>query len=417
MSEMRVALVGDYPLQLNNIKNGPQAVFAYLVEGLRKLPDLELNVVTAHKSLSEPYIAQQKGITFHYLPYPRLPAELSFPILLKSMHNVLREIKPDVVHGQSGHRYGCIALSAGFPTVLTVHNIHGTEPRYAPDGITRLRLRLHYALTRKYFLAHVRHLVSVNRYIRNHYEGIINADIYDIANPIANSFFELDSNEEDPNMVLFVGWLRTVKRPDLALEAFALAQQEIPNLYLHLAGTASEPKLKMEMDDFVSTHNLSSNVRFLGHLNLPQLLEAYQHSSILLLTSELETSPMVVQQAMAAGKAVIATAVGGVPFLIDDARTGLLVERDNTTQIAEMLVRLAQNPLLRKQLGQAARCQAINCFQTDVVAYRTYLMYREILNGIPCSADSPNQLVKLRSNTFRCSPAKRGFKAVSLHYE
>lgn len=379
---MRIAFVGDYPVQQNWIKNGPQAVFVDLVEGLRKLPDLQLFVVTAHKSLSKPYTIRRKNITYHYLRYPRLPAELSFPILQQSIHRVLREIKPDLVHGQSGHRYGCIALSSGFPTVLTLHNIHGTEPRYAPDGITRLRMRLHYSLTRKYFLAHVHHLVSINKYIRNYYEGMIDANIYDIANPVANCFFELNPNHEDPNTILFVGWLRALKRPDLALEAFALAQQEVPNLCLHFAGAACELKLKRELDDFVSTHNLSSNVRFLGHLNLPQLLESYRHSSILLITSEIETSPMAVQQAMAAGKAVIATAVGGVPFLIDDGITGLLEESKDPSQIAQKLVRLARKPLLRKQLGQAARRQAINYFQTDVVAYETYRMYREILNGI-----------------------------------
>lgn len=378
---MRVALVGDYPKDPNRIMNGPQAVFAYLVNALRLCPDLELNVVTAHKSPTDLCTFQRDGVAFHYLGYPRLPSELSYPIMRRSIHRVLRRIKPDLVHGQSTLRHGCIALGAGFPTVLVAHNVHGTEARFAPRTINRLRFRLHDALMRRYFVANVRHLVSINKYVRESYEGVVNATFYDIPNPIADAFFSLDPNRETLNLVLFVGLLRARKRPDLAVEAFAIARQEVPDLALHFAGAAIEPALKAKMDQYIADHNLSGSVRFLGHLTESLLLEAYQRASIVLLTSDLETSPMAIQQAMAAGKAVVATAAGGVPFLIDDGRTGLVVERNNPEQIAQALVRLIENPGLRKQIGRKARSVALSRFRGEVVAQKIHAMYEEILNA------------------------------------
>lgn len=377
---MRIALVGDYPLDPNEIKNGPQAVFTYLVDGLKQIHELELHVVTARKSLDEAFTLKREGVTYHYLRYPRLPSELSFFILKKAVQNTLDHIDPDLVHGQSGHRYGCITLSTGFPTVLTTHNVHGTETKFATETITRLRLRYLFALSRRCFTVNVRYLVSINEYIRQNYQDIVKATVFDIPNPISNEFFELDPDYEIADKVLFVGYLRTRKRPDLALEAFSLAHEQIPNLKLEFAGAAIEPNLIAWMDGFISTHNLNENVRLLGHLNLHQLLKAYQQTSILLLTSDLETSPMAVQQAMAAGKAVVATAVGGIPFLIDNGRNGIVVEPNNPKQIAQALVKLNQNPGLRKKLGKEAREKAITCFKGDVVSRKTYAMYQEILN-------------------------------------
>jgi len=67
---MRVALAGHYPLDPNKISGGPQAVFAYLVEGLRQVEGLDLHVVSAHKQITETTRFQRDKVTFHFLPHP-----------------------------------------------------------------------------------------------------------------------------------------------------------------------------------------------------------------------------------------------------------------------------------------------------------------------------------------------------------
>ena len=381
MDHMRIALVGNYPLDPNRISGGPQAVFSYLLQGLERFADLELHVVTAQKALDSSNTLQRNGVTFHYLPYPRQTTFMAYPSLLKSIQRVLHQIKPDLVHGQSSYIYGCIALGAGYPTVLTVHSIHGTEVRFAGRWLQRTNLWLQHALMRRYFTSRVRHIVSINPYIRRHYESKVEAGFYDIDNPISDAFFELDPGREVADRILFVGYLRALKRPDVALEALALARQEEPGLNLQFAGAAVEPWLADQLQDLVAAKQLGDQVRFLGQLSEAQVLEAYQEMSVLLLTSELETSPMVVEQAMAAGKPVIATAVGGVPYLVEHGVSGILVEPNEPEQIAEALVTLARDPGLRRRMGQAARQVARARFKAESVAAKTHAMYQDILEG------------------------------------
>lgn len=376
---MRVALVGDYPLDPNRISGGPQAVFAYLVQGLERFQDLDLHVVAAHKTLDSRRILQRDRVTFHYLPYPNRTTFLAYPTLWRSIQHTLRQIKPDLVHGQSGYIYGTIVLGSGYPTALTVHSIHGTEVRFATSPSRRLNVRLQHLLMRWYFVSRVRHVVSISPYIRRHYESRVKATFYDIDNPVSDSFFELDPDQEIANRVLFIGFLRAVKRPDLALKAFALAREQVPELSLHFAGAAVDPLLKAQLQEFVDSNQLGQQVKFLGQLSEAQVLEAYQKMSILLLTSELETSAMAILQAMAAGKPVVATAVGGVPFLVDDGRTGILAGSNSAEQLAQALVTLARDADLRRRMRQAARSEALDRFKTDAVASKTFAMYQEML--------------------------------------
>jgi glycosyltransferase involved in cell wall biosynthesis len=60
---------------------------------------------------------------------------------------------------------------------------------------------------------------------------------------------------------------------------------------------------------------------------------------------------------------VVATAVGGIPFLIDDGRTGFLAEPQKTEQMAQALVRLSRDHVLRRKMGQAAREEALERFR------------------------------------------------------
>ena len=90
---------------------------------------------------------------------------------------------------------------------------------------------------------------------------------------------------------------------------------------------------------------------------------------------------MAIAQAMAAGKPVVATAVGGIPFLVDRGRTGILVKPSEPEQLAQALVTLAQDPELRKRMGQAARHEALARFKSDMVAAKIHAMYQNILKG------------------------------------
>jgi glycosyltransferase involved in cell wall biosynthesis len=82
---------------------------------------------------------------------------------------------------------------------------------------------------------------------------------------------------------------------------------------------------------------------------------------------------------MAAARAVVATAVGGVPDVVDDGRTGILVEPGNSERLAATLGHLARNPTERSRLGAAARREVARRFSTERLVDDIDRLYREAL--------------------------------------
>ena len=88
---------------------------------------------------------------------------------------------------------------------------------------------------------------------------------------------------------------------------------------------------------------------------------------------------MSVMEAMAAGLPVVSTAVGGVPELVEDGVSGILVPNEDLEGLTAAMLRMVQHPDLREQMGRAARCRAVERFdiQQTVRAYEA--LYEEIL--------------------------------------
>jgi glycosyltransferase involved in cell wall biosynthesis len=216
-------------------------------------------------------------------------------------------------------------------------------------------------------------------HIRRSFQTETRAIFYDIDNPVSDAFFSLDPEHEIPGQLLSVGPIRTIKRPDRALAALALAVQQEPGLQLHFAGARTETALYREMQKFIAAHRLEGHVRFLGRLNQAQILECYQNASVFLLTSDLETAPMALEQALAAGKPAVVTDVGGTRYLVDHGRSGYVIARSDTPGLADAVVKLTRDNALRREFGNQARQTALTRFNSDVVAAKVYAMYQQIL--------------------------------------
>ena len=117
---------------------------------------------------------------------------------------------------------------------------------------------------------------------------------------------------------------------------------------LQLAGAGpEEPKLRLQVDRL----GLSRNVTFLGYVDYgADLFDVYKNNDIFILPSLTEGCPQVLFEAMACGIPIVATKVGGVPYLINDEENGLLVDLQSSTQIVEAVLRLVNEPELGKRL-------------------------------------------------------------------
>lgn len=174
-------------------------------------------------------------------------------------------------------------------------------------------------------------------------------------------------------VILMAAVIRAVKRHEVAIESFASFHQIHPDSILLLAG---EGPMRAQVEAMCLCRGISDAVHFLGHReDIPDLMMA---SDALILTSRSEGVPQVVTQALGLGLPVIATAVGGVPELIIDNKTGLLVAAENPAQTSAAMCRLYDEPQLRERLSATGRTHALTYFSQNVMLDTTEALYAEI---------------------------------------
>ena len=151
-------------------------------------------------------------------------------------------------------------------------------------------------------------------------------------------------------LVLFVGRLVEHKNLPRLLQAFAQVVKQRPRTRLLLAGSGP---LHDALAAQIGQLGLQDHALLLGEQSeVPALMEA---ADLVVLPSLREGLSNVVLEAMALGRAVLSTPVGGIPQAIDNGRHGVLVEPTDTDALARALLTLIDDPALRERLGRAAQ--------------------------------------------------------------
>lgn len=385
MTKLRAVILGDYPLNPHQIHGGVEAAFAYLVRELAQEDALELHVITLNPKAQAPaHVFTAEGACLHILPmFPRLEFARNFRNYQKMLGAALQEIQPHVIHAQGATDHAYVALRSGYPTVITVHGVQSEDSKHQGTLHQRSRKWLYSRLIERYNLSHTRHLIAISRYVTQYFARNLNAgtNIYFIPNAIDDRYFQL-RGAGSSQTILYAGRLIRRKRALDLVEAFARVARVLPNVQLRLAGEfESEREYAAQVRAVIEREQLQARVHFLGALSEEAVLREFQDCALLALPSIQETSPMVIAQAMAAGKPVIATPVGGVPEMLVDDKTGLLVPVGDVTALSQALQRVLRDDALRMNLGRAARLHAQENFHARAVARKTYRAYAAMQEG------------------------------------
>ncbi len=174
----------------------------------------------------------------------------------------------------------------------------------------------------------------------------------------------------DDFVVLVPARLHPVKGHVHLLEAVALLT-EAPRIVVLLAG---EGPLRGELQERVAALGLADRVRFLGFVtHLAPLIRA---ADCICLASLTEAMPFAILEAAAAARPVLATAVGGIPALVEPGRTGLLVPPGNPRALAEALQWLARHPADARAYGLAAHAKMRREYHVGDMLEKTLEVYR-----------------------------------------
>ncbi len=147
----------------------------------------------------------------------------------------------------------------------------------------------------------------------------------------------------------FIGWLdRIDKGVDVLLNAFEIVTKTRQDITLSLVGDGPDRKF---CEEFIKEHQLK-NVHILGRLDYEATLKQIYNSDIIVIPSKLEAQGRAITEGYLFSKPAIGTKIGGIPELIKDGETGILVEPENPQELAKAILKLAGDKELRLRLGK-----------------------------------------------------------------
>lgn len=378
---MRIVLAGPYPIDETEVKGGVEAVMLYLAPALAKFDDIDLHVISIDINLDKPYSLSRDDYKVHFFPYSKLPARLSLLGNIRIIRRAMCALKPHIIHAQIAGEYGLAAAKTGIPWVLTLHGIRYLEANFYPGLVSSVYRRRMIKHTELRTIQKAKHLISISPFIQDIFKKHLSCEVYDIENPVADEFFK-NSNQEEEFRILFAGRLIPRKGIHTLLEAFRRVHCQLPQAKLRLAGsgnfTYNKASYMDEQRQFIDHHGLQDAVSFLGELEEPALLEEYSKCCLLVLSSILETAPMVIMQAMAAGKPVVTTDAGGARYLVQDQQSGFVVPKGDPEALSQAMNNLLTDTLRRKKMAKLAKNMAQQRFHADVVAAKTRDVYLRI---------------------------------------
>jgi glycosyltransferase involved in cell wall biosynthesis len=345
-------------------------------------------------------------LSFRKVPVPKsskMPRYLRFA--LNELNTVLFALKVSRYLTKNSQNIDVIhlhATSVGLLLSLLNRKLRGKMfytshlGQWVLRGTTRLSIleRIHVFLD-SYLIRQVAKVVALNDLAKESFITIARVNpkkVVVVYNGVDTEFFKPTLGVEETRKkydlegkftVLFVGHLSKIKGVEYLVKAADIIINELgykDTLFLLVGpltfGTLEKPIDMEEMHSYIRQHQLESNLILTGALPLEEVKRLYVASDIFVLPSLAEGDPLVVVEAMASGKPIIGTKVGGIPHKVRDGWNGFLIDPADERQLADKIKYLIGHPEEREKMGTNSRQYAEEEFDWRKVAERLSLVYQ-----------------------------------------
>ena len=372
---------------------GPALHVAYLTEGLRRR-GYETTLVAGTLARGEDsmaFVASARDVEI--VQIDQLGREIS-PlrdlVATVRLARLIRKTRPQILHTHTAKagtvgRVAAVLAGSRRPPII-VHTFHGHVLRgyFGPLPSHFFRLLEHWLATK------TTALIAVSPQVRDDLVALGVAPKERFV--VVRLGIELDervAGEADgradnrrylgiPGDRFAVGWIgrmTAVKRTDDILVAFKRLRDSGIDAVLCLVGDGPDrPGLERRAHEL----GVIRDTVFLGYQE--DVAPFYSAFDALILPSTNEGTPVSAIEALAAGRPVVATRVGGVPDVVRDGEDGFLVEAGDTDQLADRLERLARDPALRERMGKRGRERVLPRYAVDRLVQDVDELYRSLLS-------------------------------------
>jgi glycogen synthase len=211
------------------------------------------------------------------------------------------------------------------------------------------------------------------------------ATIHVIPNPISPTLLHqaLAQPRIQPTnpVVLYTGRIELNKGSLELLRSVDQVASQFPDVEFVMAGGRHNSIDDRSLENALGRNGTRDHVRFPGHVPWQQLADCYRSASVFVMPSYYETFGISVIEAMAFGLPVVATNVGGLPEVVEDGVTGILVPPGNSQELGDAILRLLRDPELSARMGQAGRERVRSEFTVDRVVSQTLAVYESVIRN------------------------------------
>ena len=248
-------------------------------------------------------------------------------------------------------------------------------------GIDYNFLKKHYIS--KFLLKHLAHMyISISKQMEKYLVklGISENRIVYLPNSIDTNLFKPQTQKED-NLLLFVGRISSGKGLHILIKSMQYLKEPVR---LAIIGPPDwdvnyyRSILKMiEKENQKRKHE----IKYLGAMEQTGLVKWYQKASLFILPSFAEGFPLTVLEALSCETPVIATPVGGIPEIVENHETGILVQPNDHARLAEAIQYLLENRDVRSKMGREGRKRVMKEYSLGIVSKKLCAIYKQLVES------------------------------------
>lgn len=382
MTNLNILLIASIPFHFENVKGGVESAVVNLITGFVLVKNIQVHVLSIRPDIKQPIeVVYSNNITIYYFPY----GKINNPLIeyagnsRRIVTQMVKRINPDLIHYQCIDP-GLMSVNTKFfyKLVATQHGIISEEKKYQ-TGIYKKSFFLIKSFFEAYYLQKIQNIVLISEYNKKIISEMLKTRVRTklIRNAVNKDFFSIPIKKDVGNKLYFVGTITKLKNVHFLLETMARLNGQGYYFTLDIIGDYQSDEYKKIIEGLISKHQMENQVCFHGRQPQSKIIEIITDLDIFILPSQQESLPVSIAEAMAAGKIVLASNVGGINEMFDDTISGFLFNK-NTFELEGLLKNVLNNYQMIP-VAKNAREKAIIQFHPDSIAKKTADFYKELL--------------------------------------
>lgn len=384
---MKIVQIGPFPTDPNCIRGGVESsVYGLAIEQAKSH---EVHVFDFPR-FNQPDIVEEINSVFVHRYTNTGKYNVSAITRLEEILRDVEALKPDYVHihgtGEISAKPYLYLKKLGYKVLLTVHGILYVEKKNLLRKKFSLKALYQFVTqtrTECNVLSKADKIIVDTEYVavqlrEMHKKGMIKElpEMYVIPQGINEIYLTLNSKPEDKTL-LVIGSISERKGHLFTIKAFEKVCAAIPDARLIIAGVLSEKHYYDAIVNYIASSPYKDNIQLLVNLPQEELYSLYEKGQIFVLHSQEESQGIVFAEAMALGLPVVATNVGGVPYVVKNNECGLLSDYSNIEDFAKNLISMLSDKDLYSRISQYNKTEAIN-YKWSTISDKIIDLYKKL---------------------------------------